>query len=343
MSENVLLGLTLLFACFLLLCPASLAQSTPPVRGAVVEVGGHEIHFFCSGSGPPTVIVENGLGDFSTDWILVQSRVARFTRICTYDRAGYAWSSPGPMPRTFDQLNLELHEGLRALGERQLFVLVGHSFGGPVVRHYAALYPGEVVGMVLVDTVQEDQRIPMGQRAARIRDFSSGRTIPPPRLQIRPEERSVRSAQASADGLDSFHLRLPKQNQLIDLWAGSQPSLKAAEDSQKDWSSEYLALMHSTPQKGILGSMPLIVLTRQQGYDKDLDVPAAELEKERLAGQRTLTELSLNSLQIIVPGGHQMHLESPDVVAGAILRVVEAVRTDKPLTNSAIKRSEDGA
>ena len=170
----------------------------------------------------------------------------------------------------------------------------------------------------------------MGPHAARIRDSATGRTIPPPRLEVQPNEKSANSVSPSStaanEPLDPPHLKLPQPNQAIDNWATAQPFLETAENSQKEWSSEYLALQHSTPQKGILGAIPLIVLTRSQAY-KDLDVPAAQLEAERLATQRLLAELSANSLQVIVPGGHQMHLESPDAVASAIHRVVQAVKT----------------
>jgi pimeloyl-ACP methyl ester carboxylesterase len=328
-----------LLPALLLLPSLVIPQSAPPPPGKLVNVGNHRIHFLCSGAGAPTVVVENGLGDFSTDWSLVQSRVEKFTRICTYDRAGYAWSEPGPFPRTFDQLNLELHEGLKALNERGPFILVGHSFGGPVIRHYVSLYPDEVAGMVLVDAPHEDQRIPMGPHAARIRDSATGRPLPTPHLEMELSEKSANpsppappSAESpSAEPLDPPHLKLSKQNQRIDLWAGAQPSLAAAENSQKEWSSEYLAHQHATPQKGILGAIPLIVLTRTQGYTRDLDVPASQLEQERLSTQRLLAALSTNSLQILVPGGHQMHLESPDAVASAIQRVVLAVRAKSPL------------
>src|ERR1700691_5597255 len=95
-------------AIVLSLCLAFAASTAEPEPlGKLVDLGGHRLHVNCTGNGSPTVVVENGLGDFSFDWILVQSRVARFTRICTYDRAGYAWSDPGPKPRTFSQLNLE--------------------------------------------------------------------------------------------------------------------------------------------------------------------------------------------------------------------------------------------
>jgi pimeloyl-ACP methyl ester carboxylesterase len=108
------------------------------------------------------VVVQTGLGDFFIDWTLVQTRVSRFTRICTYDRAGYAWSDPGPKPRTFEQLNLELHDALAKLGEHGPFVLVGHSFGGPVIRNFAAVYPSDVAGMVLVDSAHEGLRVGIG-------------------------------------------------------------------------------------------------------------------------------------------------------------------------------------
>ena len=108
-------------------------------------------------------------------------RVSRFTRICTYDRAGYAWSDPGPKRRTFSQLNLELRDALSKLGEPGPFVLVGHSYGGPVARNFAATYPREVAGMVLVDAAHEGLRVGIGGRKTiRLGDGAKGIGIPPP-------------------------------------------------------------------------------------------------------------------------------------------------------------------
>src|SRR5215210_8589805 len=124
--------------CMLLLLLSSWFV-TPPVPkpvGHLVDAGGHRLHVFCAGRGNPTVVVETGLGDYSFDWVLVRQQL-RGVRVCTYDRAGYAWSDPGPLPRTFDQLNVELHEALERVGEHGPFVLVGHSFGVQVVRQYA--------------------------------------------------------------------------------------------------------------------------------------------------------------------------------------------------------------
>jgi len=112
----------------------------------------------------------------------------------------------------------------------------------------------------------------------------------------------------------------------MQLWAQSLPVLEDAENSQRQWSVEYFAKWLAAPQAGSLG-VPLIVLTRAEGgFGNNLDIPAAQLEKERLEGQAMLARLSRNSRQIMVRGGHNMELESPDEVSAAIREVVEAVR-----------------
>ena len=114
----------------------SILQS-PPAPGRLVDAGGHLLHVHCTGKGQPTVVIETGLGDSSVDWALVQQRVAGFARVCTYNRAGYGRSEPGPLPRTFDRINYERGKALGNAGERGPFVLVGHSYGGGVVRRHA--------------------------------------------------------------------------------------------------------------------------------------------------------------------------------------------------------------
>lgn len=94
-----------LFLTACVLAPVYQPPQSPP--GRLVDLGGHRLHVHCVGRGAPTVLIENGFDEFSSDWVLVQSRLEPLTRTCTYDRAGYAWSDPGPMPRTFAQINLE--------------------------------------------------------------------------------------------------------------------------------------------------------------------------------------------------------------------------------------------
>src|SRR3954468_1620782 len=148
---------------FVLVTTLGFAADAPRAPGKLVDLGGHKLHVHCVGKGLPTVVIENGFDEFSTDWVMVQEQVAKFTRVCTYGRAGYAWSDPGPKPQTYSQINVELHEALSKLNEERPLVLVGHSFGGPVIWNYTTLYPKEVAGLLFAEAVGADHRIIMGK------------------------------------------------------------------------------------------------------------------------------------------------------------------------------------
>ena len=331
--------LLLQFLCALpfVLVPAvpARADSPPPPVGKLVDLGGHRLHVFCTGHGSPTVLVEAGLGDFSFDWTLVQTRVAHFTRICTYDRAGYAWSDPGPKPRTFAQINLELHDALEKLGEQGPFILVGHSYGGPVVRNFASLYPRDVAGMVLVDSAFEGMRVGIGgKKTAQLGVGVEARAIPQPREDLAEGDKTQTAnndPQPSRE-LDALSKKLPPAAQRLHLWAQNLAVMQDAESSQREWSEQCLAAWLANPGSTSLGSLPLIVLSRAEGgFGDDADVPAAQMEQERKAGQAKLAQLSTNSRQIVVRAGHNMHLEAPAAVNSAISFVVQAVRGLQPL------------
>jgi len=227
------------------------AVEAPKPIGKMVELGGHAIHVHCSGKGAPTVVIENGFEEYSFDWVLVQSEVEKFTRVCTYDRAGYAWSEQGPKPRTFAQINLELHEALTKLGERGPFVLVGHSFGGPVIRNYFLLYPKEVSGMVLAESVSEEQRVTIGKKAVRLRDDAKGKRIPEPHEMMLAADKpatSMGTEVSASSAVDPPFDRLPTEIQRFHLWADSQPALNDAENSEREWSPEYFASAIPAPR-----------------------------------------------------------------------------------------------
>ena len=126
--------------------------------GMVDVGGGRQLYLACEGSGGPTVVMEAGGAGHSGAWQAVQPEVAEFARVCVYDRAGTGRSSSLAPHDSIEAIADDLHALLAAAGIGPPYVLVGHSIGGVIVREFAALYPDAVVGMVLVDTSQGDQR-----------------------------------------------------------------------------------------------------------------------------------------------------------------------------------------
>ena len=125
----------------------------------IVNISKRNLACFRSGEGSPTVILEAGLGDTLEIWEKIQASVSEFTSVCSYDRAGQGQSDPAPIPRTCQDMAADLRALLTHAKIPPPYVLVGHSFGGMIVRLYAHLYPQEVTGMVLVDAVHEDRDI----------------------------------------------------------------------------------------------------------------------------------------------------------------------------------------
>ena len=134
-----------------------------PPPGRLLDVEGHRMHIQCAGAGAPAVIFESSLGGSSVDWYAVQPEVARFTQACAYDRAGAGWSDAAPLPRDPGRSADELHRLLGQAGVAPPYLLVGHSYGGFVVRAFAGQFRSETAGLVLIDTVTPEmfQRIPL--------------------------------------------------------------------------------------------------------------------------------------------------------------------------------------
>ncbi len=135
-------------------------RQVPPL-GQMVDVGGYRLHLVCTGQGSPAVVLESGLGGPALQWALVQGRLEKTRKVCSYDRAGLGWSDVGPAPRTSQQMVNELHTLLHNAGVQGPYVLVGHSLGGFNVRLFAHEYPGETAGLVLVASGNENDNARM--------------------------------------------------------------------------------------------------------------------------------------------------------------------------------------
>jgi pimeloyl-ACP methyl ester carboxylesterase len=127
--------------------------SRSPNGGQLVDVGGHKLFIACNGTGSPTVVLEGGLGQGSDYFALIAREVATTTRVCTYDRAGHGRSDPTTGPHDGMAIARDLHALLAASGNQGPYILAGHSAGGAYVPFFAAAYPGEVAGLVLLDSM----------------------------------------------------------------------------------------------------------------------------------------------------------------------------------------------
>jgi len=133
--------------------PADILYAQP---GQLVSVNGFRLNLYCIGSGSPTVVFDSGWEDWAPAWSKVQPEVAKWTRACSYDRAGAGFSDADPMPRTSVRIAEELRTALHNAGILGPYILVGSAFGGDNVRTVADLYMGEVAGMVMVDADPDD-------------------------------------------------------------------------------------------------------------------------------------------------------------------------------------------
>lgn len=319
-AKRVLLGLAGVVALLLLTGAAyqfvaakvDERKYSPP--GRLVDVGGYRLHLNCTGEGPPTVVLDAGLGGGVLDWSLVQPEVSEFARVCSYDRAGLGWSEAGARPRTSQQIVKELHALLGNAGVQAPYVLVGHSIAGIHAQLYAGQYPDEVAGVVLVDSSHENQlsrkemRIPpfYPPLIKALSPFGVARIInevgaPPPNLppNIEAERASVYSHTGS-----------------MYAYADEMSAIPAGMEK-----------LRSSPMR--LGDKPLIVLSRgmkeavQSGSPEEAD----RAEQWWAELQADLARRSTNGKQVIAEkSGHYIQFYQPELVIDAIRQVVEAAR-----------------
>jgi pimeloyl-ACP methyl ester carboxylesterase len=255
--------------------------------GQLVDIGGRVLHIHCTGQGTPTVLLDAGLGLGAVTWQHVQPALSAITRVCSYDRAGYGWSSTGPSPRTAARVTGDLHVLLERAGIQGPLVMAGHSLGGLFIRHYAATYPADVAGMVLVDSTHEDQDAPPA--AIRLMVSVLGRA-------------GVTRALFQFDdpGLNAMY----KSNRSL---GATIEEFAAVEESENQTRQAHLSL----------GDKPLVVIT---SGSNDSDPTWHRLQTE-------LVSRSSAAKHIIATGsGHYVQDDRPQLVIDAIRDVVAATR-----------------
>jgi pimeloyl-ACP methyl ester carboxylesterase len=290
-----------------------------PEPGKLVDIGGYRLKLNCSGAGSPAAILESGLGDVSIEWQPVQSEIGKFTRVCSYDRAGYGGSDPGPTPRTSEQIAGELHSLLKNAGETPPFILVGHSFGGYNVRVFNGRFPAEVFGMVLVDSVQEDQY----------------RLLPPVWNQVSAELRGhfhsqVRWAPLWTDfGMGRLMLRARGQDDNSYLILQTK-YLKARSDEL----DHMQVSAEQARAAGGIGEKPLIVLTAGKKPRSTPLLGEADLDAYQHVWaddlQVRLARLSSRGKrEVVEDSGHDIPSERPDAVVSAVREINAAISASR--------------
>jgi pimeloyl-ACP methyl ester carboxylesterase len=279
------------------------AKAYPP-PGELVDVGGYRLHINCTGTGSPTVVIEAGLGDWSTGWGFVQPEVAKTTRVCTYDRAGWGWSDAGPLPRDAAQFAKELHTLLQNANIPGPYVMVGHSLGGLGVRVFVHDYASEVAGVVLIDSMTPRQ-FTQSQMAAQSQTDAQSQPFSLPALLAR-----FGIVRLLARPLRLMPFVPPDENAYMSRFVRTQSAQALTNESQGMPAAGAEASAVKT-----FGDLPLIVLTAKLNK-----IPGWQ------EWQTELLQLSSNSQQLFAESDHNIQFEKPDAASAAILQMVQQVR-----------------
>jgi len=295
------------------------APARPYARpGHLVQLpDGRKLNLYCSGRGSPTVLLESGFGAGAFAWGKVQPTIAWKTRVCAYDRAGYGFSDPGPLPRDGATIARDLDLALQAAGIRGPYIVVGHSAGALYARLFAARRLDQVQGLVLLDPTVE-----------RVAAQTAGDGLDGIRRRYQRCLAAVSAGQPSAADLQSQGC-LPAKASPGDLSHARRP------DTWKNRLSELDAIFGRASQSvirigGLLRQVPVYVITSSDtaagaprvGFDPPQSV--WELQHLQLAG------MSRRGFQQTVLSSHLVMVDRPDVVISAIEAMIRAVRAGRP-------------
>lgn len=288
-------------------------QRTYPAPGTLYDVGGHRLHMNCTGSGSPTVVLENGLGETSANWFRIAADVTRTTRVCAYDRAGQGWSEDVDSSQDGLAIAADLHALLARSGEPGPYVLVGHSAGGTYIMTYAAQYPDEVAGMVLLDSMSPYEFTALSGFAAEQSIMHRGLGVLPGLARLGVTQVLPTSAWSSNPE--------PAASQ-VQAFASSPRGMRNMRDEQ----AMYRTVFEQAKALTSLHGKPLVVVTATESLQHTTGWSDVQ---DRLA------ELSTNSQHRVADATHEGLIDDKDSFGpsvSAIVDTVESIRTNRPVT-----------
>jgi len=297
----------------------------PP--GRLIDVGGFRLHLHAAGPSAPVVVFDAALGGSSVSWTYVQRDVVTSARTVTYDRAGFGWSDAGPLPRTAGRIAEELHRLLHTADERPPYLLVGHSFGGLVMRIFAQRYRAETAGLVLVDPAhpedwvrpapkeqalidrgvalcRQGRRIAISGLAGVIARLVGLGALAPARLLVRLATRGALSGRDEHILAPMWKLPPEARTPLRHFW--SQPKFFEALGSQIENMPASSAETLEAAVSGY-GDLPLVTISSTDPGD------------HRVRQQEALARLSHRGRHIMAArSGHWVPLDEPEIVVKVI-------------------------
>ena len=313
-----LLALTLTFLFALgFFAKRRLAKKFPPI-GQMIDIGGYRLHMHVEGEGTPTVILDAGAGGIGLSWELVRPVIAKVTRVVTYDRAGLGWSDPSPKPRRSDVMAEELHTLLHNANIEGKYILVGHSLGGIVARQFAAKYPDEVTGLVMVDSAHEQQM----------------KYFPEPLVKMMNSMKGMMGVMKLMGNLGVFALKPSLisigdngklSNELVNQMRGAMASSLSHADALIAETESVSAA--ETQPVSTLGDLPLTVISHGQ-LDANAVPPSLGLQvrdEYEAAWQKLqveITSLSTRGRRIVAErSGHNVIFDQPEIIVESILKM----------------------
>jgi pimeloyl-ACP methyl ester carboxylesterase len=293
-------------------------RQSPP--GQIYLVNGHKMRMDCMGSGSPTIVLDAGLGNDGLIWGGVQPVLAKTTRVCSYDRAGFGWSDPLPDPRDAEHIAAELRGLLAAANINDPIVLMGHSISGIYLRAYATRYPANVAGLIFVDGSTPWQNRDPAFRAHEptgrfhwlgMLRYQASFVLGLPRVQGQCSE--------SLPGFDARASKLQGE----DVCRGAFTAI-AAERENIDRSGE------ETVHTGPYGALPILIFSQDPAQTTAEGNPT-DIVNAWTTMQENLKKLSTRSRRIVARGSnHYVMMARADLIEREVPLFLAQIRGEAP-------------